>query len=331
MREPAPFLAGRVSIMNTADTHHQNSFVIIPGNPPPAGAEVIWFEGAEGRNLRACMAPALEPDNVRGTAIVCPGRSEFIEKYFRVAHDLQARGFAVLILDWPGQGLSDRLLADRDKGHIDRFETFMGALSRGLAKLEHRLPRPHVSLAHSMGGAIALAAMAQDLVKVDAAAFCAPMWGIKQPVFGFRYLVWAMRVMGRAHDYAQQPGPPETFETNIVTHDREHWQMNRDLTDAMPDLLLGPVTWGWLGASLQIFTVFAKAKKIRRLEIPVMIATAEEEKLVENDAHGRIAGLLPNCEHITVKGARHEILMEKEDKRAEFWSAFDRLLDRARI
>ena len=317
--------------MPSTDHTSRQAFVSISGNPVPAGAEVVWFEGSEGRNLRACMIPAHDRAKARGTAIVCPGRSEFIEKYFRVANQLLDRGFAVLILDWPGQGLSDRLLADRGKGHIDRFETFMHALSKGLTKLEDRLPRPHVALSHSMGGAIALAAIVEDLVTVDAAAFCAPMWGIKKPVFGFRYLVWAMRVMGRSNDYAQQPGPPETFETNIVTHDREHWQMNRDLTDAVPDLLLGPVTWGWLGASLQIFAMFAKAKKIRRLNLPIMLATAEEELLVENEAHTRIAKLLPDCEHITVKGARHEILMEKDDKRAQFWSAFDRLLERAKI
>ncbi|MEL7129482.1 MAG: alpha/beta hydrolase, partial [Pseudomonadota bacterium] len=175
----------------------RTDFVDIPGNPKPEGAEVIWFEGAEGRNLRACLAPAQNPQSARGTAIVCPGRSEFIEKYFEVARDLQARGFAVVILDWPGQGLSDRLLSDHDKGHIDRFETFMGALKKGLEKIEDRTPRPYVAVAHSMGGAIALAAIVQEFVKVEAAAFCAPMWGIKQRVFGMRYLVWAMRVMGR--------------------------------------------------------------------------------------------------------------------------------------
>lgn len=317
--------------MNTDNGAPHEDFVIIPGNPSPDGAETIWFQGSGGRNLRACMAPAPDPDKTRGTAIICPGRSEFIEKYFRVARELQARGFAILILDWPGQGLSERLLDDRGKGHIDRFETFMGALARGLGALQDRLPRPYVSLAHSMGGAIALAAIAEDLVKVEAAAFCAPMWGIKQPMFGFRYLVWAMRVMGRSDDYAQQPGPPETFETNIVTHDREHWQMNRDLTNAAPDLLLGPVTWGWLGASLQIFATFAKVKKIRNIAIPTLIATAEEEKLVENDTHGRLAALLPDCEHITVAGARHEILMETPPRRAAFWAAFDRLLERAEI
>lgn len=317
--------------MSLDDGSCKERFVEVPGNPVPKGAEVIWFEGAEGRNLRACIIPARNPMSARGTAIVCPGRTEFIEKYFEVARDLLDRGFAVLILDWPGQGLSDRLLPDRGKGHIDRFETFMGALAKGLAKLEDRLPRPYVSVAHSMGGAIALAAIVEDLVRVEAAAFCAPMWGIKQRVFGMRYLVWAMRVMGRAGDYIQAPGPPETFETNIVTHDEKRWQMNKDLTDASPELLLGPVTWGWLGASLQIFATFAKATKIRRLKLPVLVATAEEEKLVENEAHERIAGLLPNCEHITVEGARHEILMETDQRRSKFWTAFDRLLERAGI
>lgn len=309
----------------------RTDFVIVPGNPPPVDAKPVWFKDAEGRNLRVCIAPAIDPENTRGTAIVCPGRSEFIEKYFRVAHELQARGFAILILDWPGQGLSDRLLQDWSKGHVDRFETYMEVLAKALDIFKAQLPRPHVFLAHSMGGAIALAAMAENLVKVDAAAFCAPMWGIRKPFFGFSRLVWAMRVLGRTNDYAQQPEPPETFETNIVTYDREHWQMNRDLTDKMPDLLLGPVTWGWLGASLQVFTIFAKADKIQRLNAPIMIATAKDEKLVENESHRRIAALLPDCEHITVEAARHEILMETEDKRAQFWSAFDRLLVRAGI
>lgn len=306
-------------------------FIEVPGNPIPDGAEAIWFKGESGLDLRACLIPATDPANVRGTVIVCPGRTEFIEKYFKVAHALLGRGFAVLILDWPGQGLSDRLLPDRGKGHIDRFETFMGALRAGLAEIEDRLPRPHVALAHSMGGAIALAAMVEDFVSVEAAAFCAPMWGIKQPIFGMRYLVWAMKVMGRENDYAVQPGPRETFEENVVTYDREMWQMNRDLVDANPDLDLGPVTWGWLGASLQIFATFAKASKLRRLNVPIYVATAEEEKLVENASHERIAKLLPDCEHITVMGAMHELMMERPEKRAEFWDGFDRLLNRADI
>ncbi len=305
-------------------------FVEVPGNPVPEGAELVWFEGAEGRKLRGCVIPARKSP-ARGTAIVCPGRTEFIEKYFEAAEDLVSRGFAVLILDWPGQGLSDRLLDDREKGHIDNFQTFMGALARGLDNLETRLPRPYVSLAHSMGGAIALAALSEGLVRVDAAAFCAPMWGLKARFFGIRYLVWAMRVMGRSGDYARQPGPPESFESNIVTHDERRWRIQRKLVDAAPALAIGPVTWGWLGASLEIVRTFARSSQLEALDIPILVATAEEEELVDNESHSSICKRLPDCEHLLVPGARHEILMETDDKRDMFWAGFDRLLQRAAI
>ncbi len=317
--------------MTTRPHTLDSSFVLIPGNPPPDGAEILWFKGSEGRNLRACVAPALSKSGPRGTAIVCPGRTEFIEKYFEVGRELQTMGFAVVILDWPGQGLSERLLDDTKKGNIDRFETFMGALANGLDQLQDRLPRPHVSLAHSMGGAIALAAISQGLVKVDAAAFCAPMWGLKSRFFGMRYLVWAMRATGRAGDYAIQPGPPETFETNIVTHDKQRWQMQRALIDAQPDLELGPVTWGWLGASLSIVDTFSKPKALRQVAIPVFVASAEEEQLVDNAAHEKICARLPDCEHGVIEGAMHEILMETDTRRQEFWEGFQRLLRRANI
>ncbi len=306
-----------------------DSIIDVPGNPRPEGARIIWFQGVDGRNLRACLAPATA-EKPRGTCIVCPGRSEFIEKYFEVACELQAKGFAVLIIDWPGQGLSERLLDDPLKGHIDRFETFMGALRNGLDAMGDTLPKPYVSLAHSMGGAIALAAIGQGLIKVEAAAFCAPMWGL--PISRMqRYFIWAMRVMGRSDDFAQKPGPKEQFEHNIVTHDERRWKLHEALTDAAPELSLGPVTWGWLGASLDIVTRMTNPHILKSITIPVFVASAAEEKLIDNGSHERVARDLPNCEHIEIAEAMHEILMEKDDIRTQFWAGFDRMLNRAGI
>ena len=308
-----------------------NQFVLLNRNPAPEGARVVWLEGPRQLKLRALVAPPPDRATARGTVIVCPGRTEFIEKYFEVGRELQAKGFGLLILDWPGQGLSERLLPNILKGHIDRFETFMNSLANGLNKLEDVLPRPHVSLAHSMGGAIALAAIAEGLVQVKAAAFCAPMWGLKSPVAGMKYIVWAMRTVGRQNDFAIKPGPRESFEDNKVTHDRDRWQLTEDLVEAAPGLELGPVTWGWLGASLDIFKRFGKPEKLARVTCPVFVASAAEEALVDNDSHQTIADQLADVEHISVDGARHEILMESDDKRAQFWAGFDRMLERAGV
>ncbi len=317
--------------MSTLRHIPQTSIVDVPNNPRPDGAEIALFDGLAGRSLRACLIPAPAGRAPRGTAIVCPGRTEFIEKYFEVARDLQDRGFAVIILDWPGQGLSDRLLDDSLKGHIDRFDTYMNALRAGLDRLQDRLPKPYVVLAHSMGGGIAFAALIERYIDVAAAAFSAPMWGIRGRFFGIRYLVWAMRVLGRSGDYVQQPGPPETFDTNIVTHDRQRWGVQQALVETAPDLALGPVTWGWLSAVLNIFDTFAKPSKLSAVDIPILVASAEDERLVDNAAHARIAKALPNARHMLVEGALHEILMETDDKRGEFFKAFDELLEQASV
>lgn len=306
-------------------------FVEIEGNPAPLGAEIKWLEGADGRRLRMCLAPGTGGKTARGTVIVCPGRTEFIEKYFEVACELQAMGFAVLILDWPGQGLSDRLLPDAMKGHVDSFQTFMRALQEALNELSDTLPRPHVSLAHSMGGAIALAAITQKLVDVEAAAFSAPMWGLKSRFMGMKYLAWSMLTLGQGGSFAQKPKPRGTFEENFVTHDRARWNLHEKLLQAHPPLELGPITWSWLRASLEVIDRFAKPSALANVNCPVLIATAGEEALVDNDSHHRISRHLTNVERIYIDHARHEILMETDDIREQFWAAFKRLLERAGI
>ena len=52
----------------------------------------------------------------RASVVLFGGRGEFIEKYAtEVVGELLARGFAVLSMDWRGQGLSSRMLADPAK------------------------------------------------------------------------------------------------------------------------------------------------------------------------------------------------------------------------
>ena len=64
------------------------------------------------------------PPGRKGTVCLFQGRAEFIEKYFETVRDLRARGFAVATLDWRGQGLSERALADPRKGHVRNFSEY---------------------------------------------------------------------------------------------------------------------------------------------------------------------------------------------------------------
>ena len=92
----------------------------------------------------------------KGSVVLLTGRGEFIEKYAtEVVGELLGRGYCVYALDWRGQGLSDRPLADRGKGHIDNFSTYMADLQLFLDKVvAPAAPRPILALCHSMGAHI---------------------------------------------------------------------------------------------------------------------------------------------------------------------------------
>src|ERR1043166_3543765 len=77
-----------------------------------------FLEGAGGRMRYACWN-ASGTGSPRGTILLLTGRGEFIEKYAtEVVGELLGRGFCVYAVDWRGQGLSDRALADRSKGAV---------------------------------------------------------------------------------------------------------------------------------------------------------------------------------------------------------------------
>jgi lysophospholipase len=308
------------------------SFAGIPDNPAPAGLEIIWISLDRRRKMRMAFAPSpVGQAAARGTVIICPGRTEFIEKYFEVAHDCLSRGFSAIIFDWPGQGLSDRLHKDRMAGHVTSFSVYVDALRRGLDAIGARAVRPHVILAHSMGGAIALEALRTRKVTAEAAAFSAPMWGL--PVWFFqRWAVRAARLFGFGGLYVRRPGPPETFASNPVTHDLGRWERCRRLVDTDDRLRLGEPTIAWLVSSLHVIRGFFEAGALDRLRrLPVLTAIAEEETIVSKSSQRRLARRLKAGRTVEIGGARHEILMETDDRRAAFLEAFDALLERAGI
>lgn len=96
-------------------------------NRIPGGAIPGRMVAFDGRGIRYCLWPQ---SGWRGTVCLFGGRNDFIEKYFETIGELQQRGFAVAIMDWRGQGGSDRLLPDPRKGHVDDFAQYESDLGK---------------------------------------------------------------------------------------------------------------------------------------------------------------------------------------------------------
>ncbi|HEY3696154.1 alpha/beta hydrolase [Phenylobacterium sp.] len=313
MPEPAPLIA-------------------TPEAPVPPGGQAHWFAGADGARLRAALFAPVGP--ARGSVVLSGGRTEPIEKYFEVVGELLARGFVVLAHDWRGQGLSQRYLPDRLRGHADGHQTFLSDFHALLAAFGDRLPEPWIALGHSMGGCLTLLAVAQgEAPRFAAAVLSAPMLGLKLPmppgVAGG--LARLFRAIGRGSGYTlRQQGRPfdDTFEGNLLTHDERRFRRYRRQVEACPELALGGVTWGWLDFAFRAMAEFARAERLRAITLPVLMLIAEADRIIDTEAQRAVATRLPDVRVVVVPDARHEILMETDDRRAVVWAAFDALAAR---
>ena len=293
-------------------------------------ADRYGFLVREGARLRYAWWNA--PAAPRGTVVLLTGRGEFIEKYAtEVVGELLARDFAVVALDWRGQGLSDRPLPDPGKGHIDNFSTYMADLRLFLETVvAPEAPRPILALCHSMGGHIVMREMAENGTgPFSAALFVSPMTALRREAM-LRSVLMIMPEVASVEDrYLFGTGPfvllAREFASNFVTHDERRYRFTEDWFTADPRLSLGGPTIGWSRQAIRSMAAVHAPGYLERIDIPLLLITAGEDRLIDQRSHAPLVTRLKHGEHFTIGHARHEIMMETDEIRALFWEAFDRL------
>ena len=307
------------------------TLISIPEATVPEGGRAQWIAAADGVLSRAALFPAAGP--VRGSVVLSPGRTEPIEKYFEVIADLTSRGFVVLAHDWRGQGLSQRLLPDRMRGHAEGYEGFLDDHRALLDAYASELPKPWISLGHSMGGCLVLLALVRGETRQDAAFLSAPMLAISTrpwPAWLTMRIAQLSARLGHSRDYALPPYDPagDRFSFDRLTHDRTRYDRFKAQLRACPDLAIGALTWGWLEFALKAGAAIAAPGALEAIGIPVSIVAAADDHLVLNAADREAARRLPKGEYLELEGAFHEILMEADPVRDQVFAAFDRLAAR---
>ena len=132
------------------------------------------------------------------------------------------------------------------------------------------------------------------------------------------------------------PGGGETsiltrpFKDNKLTSDQARYERNNKILAAAPHLSIGDPTIGWIDAAFAIFDEFADPEYPRRTLTPILIVAGAGDRIVDLHVMERFASRLKAGRMIMLSRGRHEVLMEKDDIRSQFWAAFDAFIPGAR-
>jgi lysophospholipase len=278
----------------------------------PAGGTAHWLVTADGPRIRVAVWGHTAP---KGTILLFPGRTEFIEKYGRAATDLLARGYATLCIDWRGQGLAARLQPDPALGHVADFVDYQQDVAAVMAfATAQNLPRPFYLLAHSMGGCIALRSLNAGL-PVNAVCFTAPMWGIKLAA-PLRPIAWALSGLSLPLGFSNSIAPGQTKKTyvlragfagNDLTSDPDMFAYMQGQCQAHPELSLGGPSLRWLNAALRETLELSQGPAPAT---PCLTFLGTEEGIIDVPRIRQRMANWSNGTLVMVAGSRHEVMME---------------------
>lgn len=300
---------------------------------PEAARETRWAL-PDGHLVRRIDWPAA--DSSRGALLFMPGRGDFYEKYLETLDHWAKAGWRVTAADWRGQGASGRLGADAVTGHVPDFALWVDDLAALWADWSAQTPGPHVLVAHSMGGQVALRALAEGRIAPDAVVLSAPMLDVTGPPLPRALLHAAARAMAALGDprrpawkWSEKPGQVPAERDGLLTGDADRYADELWWREHHPELVMGPASWGWVERAFASMRGLERPGVLEAVRTPILIVAAEQDRLVGFAGIARAAARLPHGELVRFGAeARHELLRERDAVRDRVLAAIDRFLDR---
>jgi len=271
-----------------------------------------------------------------------PGRGDSYEKYLESFEHWRRQGWRVSAADWRGQAGSGRLGLDELTGHMDDFSLWIGDLAAfwrdWTRESAAQITGPQVLVGHSMGGHLALRAVAEEALAPAPAALVlsAPMLDVLPEALPVRIKHAVARLMALCGDprrpawkSSEKPGELPAARQALLTHDDERYADELWWREQRPHLAMGPASWGWVAGAMRSIRTLEKRGVLERVRMPVFTIATRADRLVSTRAIAGAAARLPQAEVLWFgPESRHEILRETDPVRTRALAAIDAFLDR---
>src|SRR5262249_3052462 len=105
--------------------------------------------------------------------------------------------------------------------------------------------------------------------------------------------------------------------------DPVRYARNAAILEAEPALALGGPTVAWTDAAYRTMRAMHEHSYPSQIRHPILIIASGHDQLVSKATVEDFATLVRAAAHRLVPRANHEVLMEQDRFRAQFWAAFD--------
>ncbi|TGY50242.1 alpha/beta hydrolase [Rodentibacter caecimuris] len=269
-------------------------------------------------NIRIAYRHFVQPENkTKKLMILVNGRAENMMKWSELSYDFYHQGYDVLLFDHRGQGYSERLLNDPEKGHLDEFRFYVADMQKVIEKTTALFDYQTQHLvSHSLGSLIAAYYLANCDHHIEKAVLSSPFFGVplKHPRRD-ELIIATMNLLGQGTRYVFGKGAykPAHLERNELSFCKTRMKWMNRINRKYPALHLGGPTFRWVHLCLNAIKRLPSI--LPRIEIPVLILQSEKEKIVDNKTLQKLTALFPNASCELVHQAKHEILFERDGLR----------------
>ena len=261
------------------------------------------------------------------TIVILPGFTEFCEKYSPAVLRLHQSGHNVLVLDWPGQGLSGHHGKDPLAVHCDDFSIYLDALD-AVIKAAGFCQQQFFIFGHSMGGHLALRYATRRPSHSLGVILSAPMMAPPvMPVWLIRGFSSFLIGMGLGHSYPPLYQLPKLDRVRHYRPDNKltRWPQGYESQflwfDDMPKLRRSGPTIGWVNAAYRSSArCTLHADWLRSIKVPVLAFVAGDEKIVSASATEYALTFISQLERYDFAEARHELLHELPEVTDQLWA-----------
>ncbi len=339
------------------------SLIEIPQNPIPEGARSGFIETPDRVRIRYAHWPAAGGQRrgtvtlLQGRAEFIEKYFEVIRDlrargFAVVAFDWRGQGGSQRLTRNPRRGH----VSNFGKYRLD-LRTVLKEISLAT------YPGPHFALAHSTGALVILSDTARLRTMLDRAVLTAPLLGLptgawspglvslwrmvlRKLSFGFLGQPPLKAVGARSTPLIERFGFPMArvatlmglgrmivpggnsqilvaFEDNRQTSDRTRFERFNEVLKAAPELGIGAPTFGWLNAAARAMLALRGRKAGPNIKLPCLVLAAGEDRIVSTPVIEDFVSRTKAAAYVEIAGAAHELMMERDVFRDQFWAAFD--------